>query len=170
MRLAFLHEHPKAWPAWNMDWEDRSQPPVACVDGPALFRVTEQGPVRIALEVTRSARGSKFVQTIRLSAGAAGDRVEVANLVEWRSQTCSLKAEFPLTVSNPQATYNWELGKIQRGNNDPKKFEVPSHQWIDLTDKDGTAKWVFDGLPVICAGKTSSGWRSRSPTSEPSET
>ena len=35
------------------------------------------------------------------------------------------------------ATYNWDLGKIQRGNNEPKKFEVPSHQWFDLTDTNG---------------------------------
>src|SRR5207253_5351680 len=26
---------------------------------------------------------------------------------------------------------------IQRANNDEKKFEVPSHQWFDLTDKTG---------------------------------
>ena len=36
------------------------------------------------------------------------------------------------------ATYNWDIGTIQRGNNNEKKFEVPSHQWFDLTDKSGT--------------------------------
>ncbi len=32
------------------------------------------------------------------------------------------------------ATYNWDIGTIERRTAQPKKFEVPSHQWIDLTD------------------------------------
>jgi alpha-mannosidase len=36
------------------------------------------------------------------------------------------------------ATYNWDIGTIERPTAEPKKFEVPSHQWIDLTDASGT--------------------------------
>jgi alpha-mannosidase len=36
------------------------------------------------------------------------------------------------------ATYNWDIGTIERPTAEPKKFEVPSHQWIDLTDMSGT--------------------------------
>ena len=35
------------------------------------------------------------------------------------------------------ATYNWDIGTIERGTDNPKKFEVPSHQWVDLTDRSG---------------------------------
>ncbi len=35
------------------------------------------------------------------------------------------------------ATYNWDIGTIERPTAEPKKFEVPSHQWIDLTDASG---------------------------------
>ena len=35
------------------------------------------------------------------------------------------------------ATYNWDIGTIERRTAEPKKFEVPSHQWIDLTDLSG---------------------------------
>jgi alpha-mannosidase len=35
------------------------------------------------------------------------------------------------------ASYNWDIGTIQRPTAQPKKFEVPSHQWIDLTDASG---------------------------------
>jgi alpha-mannosidase len=134
-RLEFRQEVPRAWPAWNMDWMDRTNAPMGYVDGPAQIRIVENGPVRVALEVQRRARGSDFVQTIRL--GAGGERVEIANRIAWQTTNASLKAAFPLSVSNPKATYNWGLGKIQRGNNDPKKYEVPSHQWFDLTDKSG---------------------------------
>ena len=85
----------------------------------------------------REARGSRFVQIIRLAGGEAGNRVEFADTVDWQSSECSLKAVFPLTASNPEATYNWEVGTIRRGNNDPKKYEVPAHQWFDLTDESG---------------------------------
>ncbi len=137
MRLAFQTEIPLQWPAWNMDWKDRVNPPRGHVDGPATIKVTENGPVRAAITVHREAESSIFDQTIRLAAGAAGDRLEIANHVDWQSKNCCLKVEFPLTVTNQLATYNWELGKIQRGNNDPKKYEVPSHQWFDLTDNSG---------------------------------
>lgn len=147
-RLAYQHENPADFPAWNMDWEDQSQPPQAYVDGPATVRIVEDGPVRVALEVSRESEGSRFVQTIRLGAGGAGSRVEFATSINWKGQESALKAVFPLTVSNPLATYNWELGTIQRANNDPKKFEVPAHKWFDLTDTDGKY-----GVAVLDSGK-----------------
>jgi alpha-mannosidase len=136
-RLAFQTERPHDWPAWNMDWADQRKPPRGYVSGPARIRVVERGPVRVAVEVEREAEGSKFVQTIRLSAGGAGERVEFGNVIDWKSEAAALKATFPLTAANPEATYNWDVGTIKRGNNDERKYEVPSHQWFDLTDRGG---------------------------------
>jgi alpha-mannosidase len=136
-RLAFQTEHPHDWPAWNMDWADQQKPPRGYVAGPAKIRIVESGPVRVAVRIERESEGSKFVQTIRLAAGDAGNRVEFANAIDWKTKEAALKATFPLTASNPEATYNWGVGTIQRGNNDEKKFEVASHQWFDLTDKSG---------------------------------
>jgi alpha-mannosidase len=135
--LQFTYEKPRNWPAWNMDWADRQLGPTGQVDGAPTFRVTERGPVRVAIEVSRWAEQSQFTQRIRLSAGAAGDMVEFDNTIDWQSAETALRAAFPLTVSNPSATYNWGLGTIERGNNDPKKYEVPSHEWFDLTDMSG---------------------------------
>lgn len=137
-RLAFQTEKPHDWPAWNMDWADQQKPPRSYVQGPAKVRIVENGPVRVALEVAREAEGSRFIQTIRLSAGDAGKRVEFGNAIDWKTGESALMASFPLTASNPQATYNWDVGTIERGNNEERKFEVPSHQWFDLTDKSGS--------------------------------
>ena len=137
LRLAIKTDKPEQWPAWNMDWQDQQKPPRANVMGPAKIRIVENGPVRVALEVERETEGSKFVQTIRLSAGEAGNRVEFGNVIDWNTREANLKATFPLVASNPLATYNWDVGTIQRATNDEKKFEVPSHQWMDLTDKSG---------------------------------
>jgi alpha-mannosidase len=136
-RLALQTEHPYDYPAWNMDWADQQKPPRGYVVGPAKVRIVENGPVRVALEVTREAEDSKFIQTIRLAAGDAGNRVEFANAIDWKTKEAALKATFALAAANPEATYNWGVGTIQRGNNDEKKFEVASHQWFDLTDKSG---------------------------------
>ncbi|HEX8117527.1 MAG TPA: glycoside hydrolase family 38 C-terminal domain-containing protein, partial [Pyrinomonadaceae bacterium] len=122
-RLAFQTERPKDWPAWNMDWADQQKPPRGFVSGPAKIRVVERGAARVAVEIERESEGSKFVQTVRLSAGGAGDRVEFANVFDWKSEAAALKATFPLTASNPRATYNWDVGTIERGNNDERKYE-----------------------------------------------
>ncbi len=47
----------------------------------------------------------------------------------------------PLFRSAPRienATYNWDIGTIQRPNANERQFEVASHRWIDLSDKTGT--------------------------------
>jgi alpha-mannosidase len=136
-RLAISYDNPEQWPAWNMDWDQEQAPPRAYVGGPAKVRVVESGPARVTVEVSRSAAGSQFVQRIRLSAGDAGKRVEFENVIDWNTKESNLKATFPLAASNRMATYNWDIGTIERPTAEPKKFEVPSHQWIDLTDMSG---------------------------------
>ncbi|HWY21174.1 MAG TPA: glycoside hydrolase family 38 C-terminal domain-containing protein [Candidatus Acidoferrum sp.] len=136
-RLAISYDNPEHWPAWNMDWDQEQAAPKAYVSGPAKIRVVGNGPVRVAVEVSRETAGSKFVQTISLALGDAGKRVEFANSVDWNTKESNLKASFPLAASNQMATYNWDIGTIQRPTAEPKKFEVPSHQWIDLTDVSG---------------------------------
>ncbi|HET6487525.1 MAG TPA: glycoside hydrolase family 38 C-terminal domain-containing protein, partial [Spirochaetia bacterium] len=136
-RLAFQTERPWDWPAWNMDWGDQRRAPRGYVPGPARARIVENGPVRVAVQVDREAEGSRFQQTIRLSEGDAGNRIEIADSIDWRSSAAALKATFPLTARNPLATYSWDVATVQRGNNDSRKFEVPSHEWFDLTDRGG---------------------------------
>jgi alpha-mannosidase len=143
-RLALQTENPHDWPAWNMDWDDQRKPPRGYVSGPAEFRIVERGPARVAIEVTRETESSRFVQTIRLAAGDGGNRIEIDNAIDWKTEAAALKATFPLTASNKMATYNWEVGTIQRGNNDEKKFEVASHQWFDLTDAKGGVTVLTD--------------------------
>ncbi len=148
MRLAFETENPHDWPAWNMDWDDQQKPPRGYVQGPARIRVVERGPARVAVEVARESEGSRFEQTIRLSAGDGGNRIEIANAIDWKTSAAALKATFPLRAANPYATYNWEVGTIERGNDTDKQFEVPSHEWIDLTDTTGAY-----GVTVLTGAK-----------------
>jgi len=135
IRLALQHENPKNWPSWNMDWDDQKLPPAGYVDGPAKITIAEKGTARVALQIERDSHGSHYVQQVRLAAGSR--RVEFADSVDWHTPETALKATFPLKASNSNATYNWQIGTIERGNNDPKKYEVACQQWFDVTDASG---------------------------------
>jgi alpha-mannosidase len=138
VRLALSTDAPRRYPAWNMDFDQEQAAPRAYAGAPADIRIREAGPVRASLEVTREVEGSKIVQTIRLSAGDAGNRLEFANAIDWRTLAANLKVAFPLSAANENATYNWDLGTILRPNAQQRQFEVASHRWIDLSDKSGS--------------------------------
>ena len=134
--------HPLNWPAWNMDWairKSRRRAPTS----PARPRFAWWKTARSAwpLEVTRETEDSKFVQTIRLSAGDAGNRVEFGNVIDWKTNGSQPQGHVSRsTASNPKATYNWDVGTVQRATETERQFEVASHQWIDLTDKCGSLR------------------------------
>ncbi|MCE1199382.1 MAG: glycosyl hydrolase-related protein, partial [Marinilabiliales bacterium] len=133
--LQFQQERPSQWPAWNMDWNDRKNPPFDFLNKEVTVKIAEQGPVRVALEVTKKGENSQITQLISLSAGESGKRIEVSNKIDWQSKEVSLKAAFPTTVTNEYATYGLNTAAIQRTNNNDVKFEVPGRMWIDLTDR-----------------------------------
>jgi alpha-mannosidase len=122
-------------PAWRILYSTITAPVREFVTGPQI-RVVENGPVRVALEITRRAAGSTIVQRLSLTEG--GDRIDVENDVDWKSPNTLLKASFPFSASNPKATYDLGLGTIQRPNNQPNAYEVPAQKWADLTNVAGT--------------------------------
>ena len=121
-------------PAWRILWDTVNSEPREYVSTPVV-RVVEHGPVRVAVEITRKAAGSTIVQRVMLA--MEGDRVDVENLIDWKSPNTLLKASFPFTASNPKATYDLGLGTIERGNNHPDHYEVPAQKWADVTDSNG---------------------------------
>lgn len=151
VRLALFNDEPEQWPEWEVWHKDIAADPVTHFGGPARIRVVEDGPVRVALEVSRSAEGSACTQRIRLSAGKAGGYVEFDTGIDWRTQRRLLKAVFPLAVASEKATYDLGFGAVQRGNNTEKLYEVPAQQWADLTDVNGEY-----GVAILNDGKY--GW------------
>ncbi len=137
-QLEFIPDFPDVKPAWRIYYKDIIKPARSVASSPISVRVIEKGPVRVAVEIIRENEGSKIAQRIRLYSGTDGSRVEVANHIDWKTRGALLKAAFRFTASNPEATYNLGLGTIQRGNRHEKQYEVPAHEWIDLTDESGS--------------------------------
>lgn len=136
-RLAMFTENKSTdWPAWEIWKETIDRAPETVADD-VVISVAEQGPLRATLKVSRRHGKSTFVQYISLTEGAADDRIDIRNEVDWQSENALLKAEFPMSVSNPEAAYDLGLGYIRRGNNTPTAYEVYAQQWADLTDRDG---------------------------------
>ncbi len=102
IRLAISTDAPRQFPAWNMDFDQEQAEPRAYVGGPVKVRIVENGPARVALEVTRETEASRFVQTVRLAAGDAGNRVEFFDRIDWKTAAANLKAVFPLSAANLQ--------------------------------------------------------------------
>ena len=137
IRLQIIENFPEKKPAWHIDWKDIIKAPRSIALKPSSIRIVDNGPVRVTLESVRECEGSLFIQRVSLSAGIDRDRIDLTHRMDWKTTSAMLKQNFVFTVSNPIANYCGDLGTIQRGNRHEKLFEVPNHQWINLTDKSG---------------------------------
>ena len=134
--LAKREDNNEKWPSWELKYED-TKLPFANVGGKVSVEITEQGAATVALKITHEDGVSTFVQTVRLIAGV--DRVDVENEVDWRERRTLLSALFPLTVSNPVATFDIGLGAETLGNTDSYPyFQHCVHQWADMEAADGS--------------------------------
>lgn len=138
VRLALFTGNPSYnWPAWEIMKSTVDSAPVSVTDG-VRISVAESGPVRGSLRVERTYGDSRFVQYVTLSEGGESDRIDIRSEIDWQTTDALLKAEFPLSVSNPEAVYDLGVGSTARGNNVLTAYEVYAQQWADLTDKDGS--------------------------------
>jgi alpha-mannosidase len=133
--LVAFKDTPKDYDAWNIDADFEKV--FTNLDKADSAELTEQGPLRATIRVTRTWQKSKFVQDISLYAGL--DRVDIANDIDWHETHILLKAAFPLAASSRAATFEIPYGSIERPttrNNkvEQAKFEVPALRWADLGD------------------------------------
>lgn len=138
------------WPAWEILKNVMDQEPEK-VNDDVKVSVEECGALRAVLKIEKKKAGSTFVQRIVLTDGAADDRIDVVNTVDWNSRASLLKASFPVAFDAPEATYDLGMGSIRRGNNTPTAYEVIGQQWADMTATDNSY-----GVTIVNDGKY--GW------------
>ncbi|HOZ46480.1 MAG TPA: alpha-mannosidase [Candidatus Hydrogenedentes bacterium] len=134
--IQLFDDRPHGNEAWDIDhnFEDAMWRP-----GPATFEVVEEGPLRIAVRVTRRTEKSVIAQDVRLT--AHGTRLDFATRVDWHETRVLMKAAFPVDVRASNATYETPFGAIERATHhntawDRARYEVPAHRWADLSEGD----------------------------------
>jgi len=135
-RLEIGPDSSTTWPSWELVCDDSLKEPEVVAGKPEI-EIVENGPAVISLKITRTFDGSVFEQTVSLWDN--GQRVDVDNRVQWYQRKSNLRAAFPLSVSNPKATFDLGLGAIESGNTDTfPYYQHVAHQWADLTAEDGS--------------------------------
>ncbi|MBP5689992.1 MAG: alpha-mannosidase [Bacteroidales bacterium] len=125
------------WPAWEIIKDVIDQNPLL-VGEDVNISVESAGPLMAVLKVERRFKESKFTQRIILYDGAADDRIDIENNVDWQCKRSLLKAGFPMSFGAARASYDLGLGYIQRENNTDIQYEVPAQEWADITAEDGS--------------------------------
>ncbi|MCP4544969.1 MAG: alpha-mannosidase [bacterium] len=132
--LQMLDDSPARWAAWEIDYDDIMAAPRTVVGGDVTSEIVESGPARVSLALSCETENSGFRRVISLSAGEAGELVELDLDLDWRTKGTLLKANFNLATGSDEATYDLRLGAIRRGVNTATRYEVPAQRWADLGD------------------------------------
>ncbi|PYE55399.1 alpha-mannosidase [Deinococcus yavapaiensis] len=137
---------PREWEAWDTSTkvgDDGEE-----VRGGESVRVVEDGPGEVAVEVARSWRSSRIVQTYRL--GASSKRLDVETFLDWHERRVLLRALFDLDVHASFATFETAFGAVSRPTHrntswDAARFEVCGHRWADVSQPDFGVALLNDG-------------------------
>ena len=154
-QLVIFDDKPLYWQAWDVEvfhLESRKELPRS------KTIIAENDPHRVSLVTeTRISDKSWVKTTISLSASVSSEPsfVEFESEVEWQETMKFLKVEFPVDITNTEASYETQYGIIRRpthyntryvhsllyntrGANDYSwdmaKFEVCCHKWADLSE------------------------------------
>ena len=138
-QLVIFDDKPLYWQAWDVEvyhLESREELP------PGESKIVENGPHIVSLVTETKISEHSWAKTkISLAANIEGQPsyIEMASEVEWREKMKFLKVEFPVDITNTEASYETQYGIIRRPTHyntswDMAKFEVCCHKWADLSE------------------------------------
>ncbi|OOG00157.1 glycoside hydrolase family 38 protein [Aspergillus carbonarius ITEM 5010] len=138
-QLVIFDDKPLYWQAWDVEvfhLESRRELPSG------KTTIAEKDPYRVSVVTeTRISENSWVKTTLSLAAAVGGQPsyVEMESEVEWRETMKFLKVEFPVDITNTEASYETQYGIIKRPTHyntswDMAKFEVCCHKWADLSE------------------------------------
>ena len=138
-------DKPRFFDAWDIeeDYAASGQELLA-----ERIEVTETGPHRAALRITRRFGASTIVQHIRLWSNSP--RLEFHTELEWHDRRVLLKTRFPLAVKTDQALFECACGVISRSTHrntarDEARFEVAAHRFALLAERGFGVALLNDG-------------------------
>lgn len=138
-------DNPLFWSAWDIDvFAYETAQELLKADS---VEVVEKGPVRGAIEVTRTFGKSTIKQ--RISVGQfPGIRFDTE--IDWRETDKLLKVAFPLNLNAAKANFEIQFGNVERPTHynttwDMARFEVCAQKWVDVSEGDLGVALLNDG-------------------------
>ncbi|KPV50194.1 hypothetical protein SE17_28380 [Kouleothrix aurantiaca] len=123
--------------AWDIDifYEEKPYAVREITD----WRVSEEGPLRGAISITRRLGASTITQHIRMWRDSR--RIDFVTEVDWHERQMLLRALFPLDINATRATCEIQFGAVERPTHrntswDWARFEVCAQRWVDLGEGD----------------------------------
>ena len=101
------------------------------------IQVTEEGPVRVSVRISRQYLDSRIEQTLSLMAGSRELRIQ--NEIDWKEKKILLKSLFPVDIHTDEAVFEIQYGNVSRKTHyntswDFARFEVCMHKWMDVSE------------------------------------
>ncbi|WP_309571700.1 glycoside hydrolase family 38 C-terminal domain-containing protein, partial [Deinococcus sp.] len=135
-RLVAFRDLPRAWEAWDVNPDTQD----AALGDPlpaGTVTVLERGPLRVAVQVSRTWRSSTITQTISVTAGRP--RVDIHTHAEWQERRTLLKAFVDVNARSDFATFETAFGAVRRPTHrnqlsDAATFEGSGHRFVDLSE------------------------------------
>ncbi|KAJ5768558.1 hypothetical protein N7533_001141 [Penicillium manginii] len=138
-QLVIFDDKPLYWQAWDVEvfhLESRKEL------SSGKTSIVDSDPHRVSVVTeTKISENSWIKTTISLSAAVSSESsyVEFESEVEWQETMKFLKVEFPVDVTNTEASYETQYGIVRRPTHyntswDMAKFEVCCHKWADLSE------------------------------------
>ncbi|MFI0235313.1 alpha-mannosidase [Streptomyces sp. NPDC016845] len=135
--LLQLHpDHPTQYDAWDLDAHYRHTR-TDLTDAESV-ELVEDGPLRVAVRVTRAFGKSRITQEYRLAAGSR--RLEVVTDIDWQESEKVLKAAFPLDVHAERSAAEIQFGHVHRPTHantgwDAARYEICAHRWLRVAEE-----------------------------------
>ncbi|UPX11266.1 Alpha-mannosidase [Ascochyta rabiei] len=138
-QLVIYDDKPLYWQAWDVEvYHLNSRQELS----PQKVYITSSSTAKVSLTVETKISEKSWIKTTLSLPAAIGDSpsaIEIEAEIEWHETMKFLKVEFPVNITNTEASYETQFGIVRRPTHyntswDMAKFEVCVHKWADLSE------------------------------------
>jgi alpha-mannosidase len=138
-QLVIFDDKPLYWQAWDVEvYHLNSRQELT----PHKVSISESSIHRVSLEIETKISDKSWIKTTMSLPAAIGDSpsaIEISAEVSWHETMRFLKVEFPVDITNTEASYETQFGIVRRPTHfnttwDMAKFEVCVHKFADLSE------------------------------------
>ncbi|MGB1289281.1 MAG: glycoside hydrolase family 38 C-terminal domain-containing protein, partial [Aggregatilineales bacterium] len=134
-RFQLYQDQPGNYDAWDIvaSYIEYELP----ITGDCALTIDDEGALCASLKLVRECYDSTIRQ--RISLQAESRQLIFETEIDWHERQRLLKVGFPVAVNTRYATYDIAYGNMERATHrntsyDAAKFEVPAHQWMDMSE------------------------------------